>query len=160
MESGGRVPQPRVWAGVEAGGEGREGGGELHGIEEGVGGLLGRGGLLVGHGGALHHGHEVGAGVRGTTAAHQWWVVRWWRGGVRESRVSTWLLVRAHWYLFCWPVSPWLPVHVTTLSYHQAGHCLATLPPPSLHLCPGCHCLCGLAAVYLCLDAARRAVSR
>ena len=65
MESGGRVPQPRVWAGVEAGGEGREGGGELHGIEEGVGGLLGRGGLLVGHGGALHHGHEVGAGSGG-----------------------------------------------------------------------------------------------
>ena len=86
-----------------------------------------------------------------------------WCGGgaavVRESRVSTWLLVRAHWYLFCWPVSPSHPVHVTPLSYHQAGHCLATLPP-SLHLCPGCHCLCGLAAVYQCLDATRRAVSR
>ena len=159
MESGGRVPQPRVWAGVEAGGEGREGGGELHGIEEGVGGLLGRGGLLVGHGGALHHGHEVGAGVRGPLLLTSG---GWCGGGaavVRESRVSTWLLVRAHWYLFCWPVSPCHPVHVTPLCYHQAGHCLATLPP-SLHLCPGCHCLCGLAAVYLCLDAARRAVSR
>ena len=159
MESGGRVPQPRVWAGVEAGGEGREGGGELHGIEEGVGGLLGRGGLLVGHGGALHHGHEVGAGVRGTTAAHQWWVVRWWRGGgAGESCV--YLAAGAGSLVPVLLAGVTLaPVHVTPLSYHQAGHCLATLPP-SLHLCPGCHCLCGLAAVYQCLDAARRAVSR
>ena len=40
------------------------------------------------------------------------------------------------------PVSPSHPVHVTPLSCHQAGSLLATLPPPSLYLCPGCHCVC------------------
>ena len=58
-----------------------------------------------------------------------------WCGGgaavVRESRVSTWLLVRAHWYLFCWPVSPWL----LSMSHHSA---ITRLVTASLH----CHHLC------------------
>ena len=45
VKSGGRVPQSGVWPVMEAPGEGREGGGELHGVEEGVGG----GRLLVRH---------------------------------------------------------------------------------------------------------------
>ena len=145
MESGGRVPQPRVWAGVEAGGEGREGGGELHGIEEGVGGLLGRGGLLVGHGGALHHGHEVGAGVRGTTAAHQWWVVRWWRGGgAGESCVylaaGAGSLVPV---LLAGVTLPPCPCHTTQLSPGWSlPRYTATISAPlswlSLSLWPGC----------------------
>ena len=70
-----------------------------------------------------------------------------WCGGgavVRESRVSTWLLVRAHWYLFCWPVSPsHLHPHNTQLSPGWSlPRYTATISAPlswlSLSLWPGC----------------------
>ena len=83
VEPGGGVPEPGVSPWVQTGSrEGGEGAGELHGIEEGVGGC---GGLLVRHlrGSDDHHHSESGESV-----------LSW--------GLSTWLCAR-HRYLFCPP---------------------------------------------------------
>ena len=75
MEPGGGVPEPRVWPGVETRpGERGECAGELHGIEEGVGG---GGGLLVRHLRGSDHHHPCVTECLESGEPHSWGLSTW-----------------------------------------------------------------------------------
>ena len=117
-------------------------------LRKGLGGCWAEGDSLSGM--AVHYTMVTrsGLGSRGPlllTSGHWWLVAGWCSGGgalVRESRVSTWLLGAHCGYLFCCRCHP----RTLSMSPHSAvtrlGSLLATLPAPSLYLCPGCHCVC------------------
>ena len=89
MEPGGGVPEPRVWPGMETRpGERGECAGELHGIEEGVGG---GGGLLVRHLRGSDHHHPCVTECLESGEPHSWDCLP----GTRSSA--------HHRYLFCPP---------------------------------------------------------
>ena len=117
-------------------------------LRKGLGGCWAEGDSLSGM--AVHYTMVTrsGLGSRGPlllTSGH-WWLVAGcavvagrWCGRV-VSLPGCWALTAGTCSAAGVTLAP-CPCHHTQLSPGWA-HCLATLPPPSLYLCPGCHCVC------------------